>query len=110
MLKIAELRAERKMTQQQLAEVVGVKNYTIANWEQGRTEPGIGDLIALADYFKCSIDYIVGREDDFGNFFVENLSPSERGLLNIFSRLPYEKKKILSEIAEDMANASSCRQ
>ena len=56
MLKIQELRTAKNLTQRALAEQIGVKNYTVANWEQNRTEPSLGDLIDLANFVECSID------------------------------------------------------
>ena len=38
MLKLQELRIQAGLTQRELAEKIGVKNYTVANWEQNRTE------------------------------------------------------------------------
>lgn len=35
----------------------------IANYESGRNEPSIRDLIRLADYFQVSVDYLIGRSD-----------------------------------------------
>ena len=41
----------------------GVKNFSIYTYEKGRSEPNIDGLIALADFFDVSIDYLVGRTD-----------------------------------------------
>ncbi len=37
---------------------------TISRYESGDREPGIAELICIADYFRVSIDYLVGRTDD----------------------------------------------
>ena len=37
---------------------------TISRYESGEREPGIAELIRIADYFRVSIDYLVGRTDD----------------------------------------------
>ena len=36
---------------------------TISRYENGEREPGITELIHIADYFRVSIDYLVGRTD-----------------------------------------------
>ena len=36
---------------------------TISRYENGEREPGIAELIRIADYFHVSIDYLVGRTD-----------------------------------------------
>ena len=49
MLKLKELRQEKGLSQEQLALIINVKNYTVGNWEQKRSEPSIDDIIKLAD-------------------------------------------------------------
>jgi transcriptional regulator with XRE-family HTH domain len=52
------------MTQKQLAEHLGVTIRTITNYENGSREPNIKTLIALAQLFDVSVDYIVGLSND----------------------------------------------
>lgn len=73
MLRLRELRKEKDKTQVELASVLGVSRQVYANYENGINEPSIDILIALANYFECSIDYLVSREDDFGNVTVANV-------------------------------------
>lgn len=61
--RLRSLRAERGVTQKALGELLGVKNFSIYTYEKGRSEPTIDGLIALADFFDVSIDYLVGRTD-----------------------------------------------
>lgn len=58
-----QLRKERKVPQQQLADVMGVKLRAYQFYETESHEPGIKGLIALADFYDVSIDYLVGRTD-----------------------------------------------
>lgn len=57
------LRKERKVPQQQLADLMGVKIRGYQYYENEQTEPTINALIALADSYGVSIDYLVGRTD-----------------------------------------------
>lgn len=58
---IKKLRLSRGMTQQQLADVVGARTYTtITKWEKGDNVPQGKDLIVLSNYFKVSVDSILG--------------------------------------------------
>lgn len=59
---IKELREER-ISQQQLATLVGTNQANLSRWEQGIVEPSIIECWKLADYFNVSIDYICGRKD-----------------------------------------------
>lgn len=50
---IAELRQGRKLTQRELAEMMGVSNVTIARWELGTRKPSDLALFALSKALKC---------------------------------------------------------
>lgn len=59
-LRLAELRHNKNITQQELAKVVGVSFQTISKWENRSTMPDIAYLPVLAEYFKVSIDQLMG--------------------------------------------------
>ncbi len=97
MIRLKELRLENGLTQKELGEIIGVVQTVAGKYERGALEPSLTGLKKLADYFKCSIDYLVGREDDFGNISVpmnagEQLSPTEKKLLEEYRKLDYENK------------------
>lgn len=60
--RLKELRIEDGKTQKELAKIMDTTNSSICDWECGRTEPNIQQLIKLADTFSVSVDYIVGKE------------------------------------------------
>ena len=62
--RLLSLRAERGITQKKLAADLGLSEVAIQNYEGQRRKPAYDVLIALADYFDVSIDYLVGRSDD----------------------------------------------
>ena len=103
MFRIQELRTERGLTQRELAEKIGVKNYTVANWEQNRTEPSVRDLIDLANFFECSVDYLIGREDDFGQILVlkDNIA-EQTNLLSLYEGLTDERKTLVLSLLRDL--------
>ena len=55
------LRQENKLTQSGLGSAIGYGYTAISNYESGKTEPGMEDLIKLADFFGVSVDFLVGR-------------------------------------------------
>ena len=61
--RIRELRTERKMKQQELADTFSVRVRTYQGYEYGESYPEVAKLIAIADYFDVSLDYLVGRSD-----------------------------------------------
>lgn len=46
-----------------LSNQTGISTGNISDWKSGRSKPGLEALIKIADYFDCSIDYILGRTD-----------------------------------------------
>lgn len=60
---LKSLRLESGFTQQQLANRLGIGQTTIACYENGTREPHIESLIAYADLFDCTLDYLVGRTE-----------------------------------------------
>ena len=62
-MNLYKLRNEKGVTQKELASVLGVTIRTITNYENSSREPNIATLIALADYFDVSLDYLVGRSE-----------------------------------------------
>lgn len=61
--RLRQLRQERGMTQDDLAERLQTTRSTIANWETGRTEPSIEVLQKLTKFFNVSLDYLVSGEE-----------------------------------------------
>lgn len=60
--RIKELREERGLSQRELANKTGIKQANISRWEAGLVVPNIIDIWTLAEFFDCSIDYLVGKE------------------------------------------------
>ena len=57
--RIAELRHMRGLSQAALAKALGLSTSTIAMYEQGRREPSVSVIIALADALGVTIDYLL---------------------------------------------------
>ena len=60
--RIAELRREKGLTQEQLGETIGVSAQTVSKWENANTAPDISLLPVLAEVFGTTIDGLFGRE------------------------------------------------
>ena len=58
-MRIKELRRQ----QLKMAMDLHMSQNTISRYENGEREPGVAELIRIADYFHVSIDYLVGRTD-----------------------------------------------
>ncbi len=105
MLKIKEIRKEKNYTQKDLANFLNKSITTICDWERGRTEPSTDDLIQLAKIFKCSVDYLLGIENEEGALIINtNLNNDENYLINILRQLNNEKKQELISYANYLVN------
>ena len=62
--KIKLYRENKKMTQNEIADILGVKAATISKYEAGTLEPNIESLKKLAEIFNVSVDELI-KEDDF---------------------------------------------
>ena len=62
-MRLRELRLERNMSQQRLAMELSMTQNTISRYENGEREPGIKELIRIADYFNVSLAYLLERSE-----------------------------------------------
>lgn len=51
-----------KISKYRLTKETKIAEQTVINWHKGNYEPAIENLIKLSTYFKCSVDFILGRE------------------------------------------------
>ncbi|MFA6809254.1 MAG: helix-turn-helix domain-containing protein [Eubacteriales bacterium] len=58
-----ELRKEKNLTQQELADKFYLNKSSISRYEQGKQMPEIDQLQKFADFFGVSIDYLLGKTD-----------------------------------------------
>ena len=57
---LKELRKEKELTQEQLAEIVQVSNRTVSRWENGNNMPDLDILIELSDFYEVELREILG--------------------------------------------------
>ncbi|WP_295736400.1 helix-turn-helix domain-containing protein [uncultured Oscillibacter sp.] len=62
--RLRNLRAERKETQVQVADAVGISARQYQGLEGGTSVPNFYNLCALADHFGVTLDYLAGRTDE----------------------------------------------
>lgn len=62
--RLKELRKDKNLTQKSLAEKVGSARRSIQSYELDINKPTSDVLIALADFFDVSVDYLLGRTDN----------------------------------------------
>lgn len=75
--KLKALRAEKKITQQQLAEYLGVGRPTIAGYETKGKQPDFDKVMEIAEYFNVSTDYLLGMSPIRNPYNEEITKPDE---------------------------------
>lgn len=64
--RLKALRQSRSITQKEIAVYLGLSERSYQRYEAGEREPNIAGLNRLADYFKVTVDYLIGRTDKPG--------------------------------------------
>ena len=93
--KIKELRTEHNLTQKELADALKVSKACISMIEIGKNDPTANTLLKYADFFQCSTDYLLGREDNRGVIHIypqtdklDSLSADEQKLIDLIRKNP----------------------
>mgnify|MGYP005769981287 FL=1 len=103
---LAKLRQERRLTKEQLGQVLCVSAGTISNYEKDVHLPDADKLIMLADYFHVSTDYLLGRtriqetQTDFQKKILENKMTFTA--FNTFLNLPKDLQKSVAPILSSL--------
>jgi len=64
-IRLKQLRELKGVSTQKLADAIGLKSKgSITQFEKTMTSPSVDTLVAIADYFNVSLDYLVGRSND----------------------------------------------
>lgn len=98
--RVKTLRLENNLSQNALAVKINSSQKIIDYWESGSSEPKATFIIALADCFGVTTDYLLGREDDFGNVNVNSdLTEEEKRLIEIYRNADKKDKDTLIKFA-----------
>lgn len=72
--RLRQIRKVYNMTQASLARLVGITSSAIYNYESGKREPKICDLILLATILNVSIDFLTGKVDECKSFLSNDIN------------------------------------
>ena len=62
--RLKELRMEAKLSENELAKILGVTAQTLKSWENGKTVARLCKAVAICNYFKISFNYLIGLTDN----------------------------------------------
>lgn len=60
---LKQIRLEKHLSQNDVSNALNIAVSTYANWEQGRRDPSLVDLVKLSSYLEVSTDFLLGKED-----------------------------------------------
>lgn len=89
--KIQELRKKKELSQEKLAEIIGVSRQSVAKWESGNTYPEVDKLIVISDLFGVSIDKLLKEiEDECSRKEIKSVNSKDDKIINFLC----EAKKV----------------
>ncbi|SDC03212.1 DNA-binding transcriptional regulator, XRE-family HTH domain [Paenibacillus sp. UNCCL117] len=104
--RIAALREKQGMTQEDLSLKLDISRASLSHYEKNRREPDYDTLVNIANFFKVSIDYLLGRTEDPEmvldtevRLFVDSLELSDERILQNFA-LTIDGKELTPEEAK----------
>lgn len=97
--RLKTLRERRGLMQKSVAAELNIGNTTLSNYEKNVSSPSPDILVAIADYFDTSTDYLLGRTD---NPSAEEtvVGNADKHLLAVLDRLTSEEKTSVIEYAD----------
>ena len=98
------LREENNISQQKLADAIGISQQSINKYENHQTQPDITTLIQIADFFHTTVDYLIGHEEalaDSVGIPVDRLNADELRLIEKYRRISLKEKDSIDLIMEN---------
>ena len=100
-VRLKELRPGKKISQKALADMLGLAQSSVNQYEHKESEPDITTLKRMADIFDCSVDYIIGHTNCRSNIdklLRYEITPAELELLDKYREATPHMQKILDQL------------
>ena len=86
-----------------ISDNTNISQSAISYYLNNKREPTLNVLIELANYFQCSIDYLVGNENDYGLIEINNvLSPTEERIISIYRKSNKTMQKFIESYIDNV--------
>lgn len=102
--RIARLRKEQGLSQQALADELGVAQQTLAHYEVGRARMPVSLLPVMAQFFGIGVDELLGLKNGAGK---RGPTPMLQRQIERLSRLPKAKQKVVMEMLDGVLSQAS---
>lgn len=117
MERLRALRQERNISQQKLADIIGVTQQAVYKYEHGLAQPDFNTLIHLSEFFHVSVDYLIenpefdrtitysARGDGDKDTIIDiDITPTEYHYLSLYRHIAPETRQHLIHIMEAIVN------
>ena len=103
MNRLKELRQEKKLTQEELADNLGISKRTLGYWEKGEVQIKPDKAQALADYFEVSVGYLLGYEvNNKTDGLSDKIFNFQSEIIKNIRKMEYKEVVILEQISRDI--------
>ena len=102
--RIAQLRRDQNLTQQQLAELMGMSQQSVASWEVGRLRPAVSMLPRLAKALGVSTEALIGQEEKPAK---RGPTPKLQQQMERISQLPRTKQRFVMDMLDTVLAQAS---
>ncbi len=101
MIRIKELRNQKNISQQTLADALHVTQQSIYKYEHGLAEPDLDILIECARYFNTSVDYLIGVTDNphrYEDYEASAITSDELKLIDHYRSFSPQKQSLVQAL------------
>ncbi len=102
---LKKLRLQKGISQQKLGEILGISQQAINKYENHNSEPDIKMLIAIAEYFNTTIDYLVGKEDKSDHNLC-GLSEKEAEIIELYRKFNHKQQIAFDSFLDTFFNTN----
>ena len=94
--RLIELFNDKEFDKNNLIQYLGLKEDTLFYiWKRGESVPSLINLDKLARFFRCSMEYLFGRTEDFGDTNYEDIKPFNKQLKKIMAEKKVTQYKMI---------------
>lgn len=107
---LQQLRKSRGLTQDDLAEILGISLSSYQKYERDAISPSYETLCKIADFYHVTTDYLLGREPATDPFDMLPLPEDQKSVMERFASFPDDVRAIILNAIKELAEAAKKRQ
>lgn len=107
---LQQLRKSRGLTQDDLAEILGISLSSYQKYERDAISPSYETLRKIADFYHVTTDYLLGREPATDPFDMLQLPEDQKSVMERFASFPDDVRAIILDAIKELAEAAKKRQ